>query len=164
MKCRDARQRWHSRLDQGGLDAELDRHLAGCEKCRAYAARMQRLVGLMDELRVNTDQLAPPVTDAGFHSALRSRRAWPTPGARQLMRIAATIVVVVGATLWFRTPKTPMVVSRTTEAAAPSVQGITLRAESIERFIAVAAPSNEPNVQTFWLYPMVTVAESRDRS
>jgi hypothetical protein len=57
-----------------------------------------------------------------------------------------------------------MVENRTTEAAAPAVQGITLQAQSRERFIAVAVPSAEPNVQTFWFFPSVTVTESHDRS
>lgn len=155
MKCMDARERWHRRLDQGSLDAELDRHLAACENCRTYAARMERLVGLFDGLREDTESLTPAVTPIGHGT---TRREWAMQ-TRGLLRIAAAIAIVVGAALWFRTPKQSMLVNLTTEAGAPTVQGITLRAQSREQFMAVAAPSNEPNVQTFWLYPMVTVTK-----
>jgi len=124
---------------------------------------MVRLVGLFDELREDTESLTSAVTQIGPLAAPRRRRGWEvqTP---ILLRIAATIIIVVGAVLWFRTPNGSMVVNPMTEATAPAVQGITLRAESHERFIAVATPSAEPNVQTYRLYPMVTVTESRDRS
>ncbi len=162
MKCDNARHYWHRHLDDGATDAELDGHLASCESCRKYAANMVRLVGLFDELHEDTESLTPAATPFG-HGTSRRQHGWgiQTP---ILLRIAATILIVVGAALWFRTPKGSMVVSPTTEAAAPAPQGITLRAESRGRFIAVAAPSDEPNIQTFWLYPMVAVAESRDRS
>lgn len=162
MKCENARQCWNRRLDKGESDAELDGHLASCESCRRYVADMLRLVGLFDELHEDTESLTPAVTQIG-HGTSRRRRGWgmQTP---IFLRMAATIVIVVGAALWFRTPKGSMVVNPMTEAAAPAVQGITLRAESRERFLAVAAPIHEPNIQTFWLYPMVTVTENRDRS
>ena len=164
MDCINARQRWHRRHDEGASDGELDAHLASCESCRVYAAGMQRLVGLMDELREDTEHLVPPAIVANLHSAPRPRRAWSTPSVRNLLRIAATIVIIIGAGLWFRMPERLMLVDRTTETAVPALQGITLRAESRERFIAVAAPSHEPNVQTFWLYPMVNVTEGQNGS
>jgi len=150
-------------LDRNELDAELDRHLATCAECRKYAADMARLVGLFDELREDTESLTPAVTQIGHLAFPRPRREWAVQ-TRNLLRIAATIVIVAGAALWFGKPKELIVENQITKASAPAVQGITLRAESRERFIAVAAPSAEPNVQTFWLYPMVTVTESQDRS
>ena len=163
MKCENARKCWNRRLDEGESDAELDEHLASCESCRRYAVDMLRLVGLFEELREDTESLTPAVPQSGSLVTPRSRREWAMQ-TRSLLRIAATLVIVVGAGLWFRTPNELMLENPTSEAAAPAMQGITLRAESLERFIAVAVPSAEPNVQTFWLYPSVTVTESQDRS
>lgn len=163
MRCRDARQRWHNRLDQSGLDTELDRHLAGCGSCRTYAARMEQLVGLLNDLREDTELLASPGSDAGLHAAPRLRRGWITPSARRVLRIAAAVLLTVTVGLWYGMERKAPVVDRNLINTIPAM-GITLRAQSRERFIAVAAPSAEPNVQTYWLYPLVTVTDSRDRS
>jgi len=151
-------------LDQGSLDAELDRHLADCETCRTYAARMERLVGLLDDIREDTELLASPGTDAGLRAAPRRRRQWMAPSARNLLRIAAAILVTVGVGLWYGLERTVTVVDRNIIIDAIPAMGITLRAQSRERFIVVAGPSDEPNVQTFWLYPMVAATESHERS
>ena len=163
MKCTEARQRWHTRLDKGAIDAELDRHLADCEVCRTYAARMERLVRLMDKLREDTETLVPSSGPTIAHNAGRIRPRWSPAITRSFLRIAAVIVIAVGAGLWYRVGQTPTVVERRPSTAIPTT-GITLRAESRNRFIAVAAPSAEPNVQTYWLYPSVAVTESQDRS
>ena len=163
MNCTEARQCWHLRLDNGGEDAELDRHLADCEACRTYSARMEWLVGVMDELREDTETLDPSTSPATTRNASRSWYGWPTKITRTFLRIAAVIVLAVGAGLWYRAERTPIVVERHPSATIPTT-GITLRAESRNRFIAVAAPSAEPNVQTFWLYPSVAVTESQNRS
>lgn len=163
MKCTEARLRWHVRLDNGAKDAELDRHLGDCEACRTYAARMDRLVGLMDELREDTDALVPscsPVIDGG---ALRVQDERAPTIARSLLRIAAVITVAIGAGLWYRAEQSPLVVEQNPSTTLPTT-GITLREESRHRFIAVASPSAEPNVQIYWLYPSVAVTESQDRS
>ena len=163
MNCTEARKRWHIRLDQYAPDAELDRHLADCEACRTYAARLERLIGLMDELREDTEALVPSASPATTRIAGRIRRGWSPAITRSLLRIAAVIVITVGAGLWYREGQTPTVVERHPSTVAPAT-GITLGVESRNRYIAVAAPSAEPNVQTYWLYPSVAVTESQDRS
>jgi hypothetical protein len=125
---------------------------------------MERLVGLLDELRDDTKSLASSVTEVGLHTAPRRRRQWTTTNGRTLLRIAAGIVIVFGAGLGYRAGRNPAAVDRHTGIPVSVTAGITLREESHDRFIAVAAPSDEPNVQTFWLYPSVAVTESRDRS
>lgn len=163
MNCKKARQRWHTRLDKGVIDAELDRHLADCEACRTYAAGMERLVGLMDELHEDTEALIPSVSPEVAHHAYRIERGWSPTITRRFLRIAAAVVLTVSAGLWYRAEQSPTVVERHPSTAV-STTGITLRAESRNRYIAVAVPSTEPNVQTYWLYPSVTVTESQDRS
>ncbi len=161
MKCEDARQYWNRRLDEGASDAELDGHLASCESCRRYVADMVRLVGLFDELHEDTESLTPAVTQIGPHATPRPRREWATPGGPRVLGIAAAVLLTVGVGLWYSFEQNATVLDRPISSAVP-VMGITLRAQSRERFIAVAAPSDEPNVQTFWLYPIVTVAEGQN--
>lgn len=163
MKCTEARQRWHLRLDKGREDAELEQHLTDCNVCRTYAARMERLVGLMDELRDETEALVPSNAPAVDSGALRVQSERAPTIARSLLRIAAVIAVAIGAGLWYRAERPPLVVEQSPNTAI-STTGITLREESRNRFIAVASPSAEPNVQTYWFYPSVAVTESQDRS
>lgn len=79
------------------------------------------------------------------------------------LRIAAAVLLTVGVGLWYGMERTVTLVDRNIVSAMPAM-GITLRAESREQFIAVASPGQEPNVQTYWLYPMVNVNEGRNGS
>lgn len=161
MKCKDVRQYWHHRLDECAPDAELDGHLASCESCRRYAAEMLRLVGLFDELQKETESLTSTVTQFDPLATPRPQRGWAASRARIPLRIAAAVLLTVAVGLWYGTEQNAIVEVSLTSGAAPAM-GITLRAESREQFIAVATPSDEPNVQTFWLYPMATVAKDQN--
>ncbi len=131
---------------------------------------MQRLVGLMDELREDTEPLSAPSIETARTITIATHRERRVLGARNLMRIAAAVLVTVSVGLWYGTERSATPVSVNPHAPQPfresgpseGVSGITLRAESGKRFIAVAAPSVEPNVQTFWLYPSVAVTGTQN--
>lgn len=163
MKCTEARQRWHLCLDNESEDVELKRHLAECEACRSYASRMQRLVELLDELHEETETLVPSTDPAAERNTYRIRPRWSPAITRSLLRIAAVIVIAVGAGLWYRAERIPNVVERLPSTVVPAM-GITLGVDSRNRFIVVPSPGAEPNVQTYWLYPSVPVTGSQERS
>ena len=163
MKCKGAQERWHRRLDRRADDEELDRHLRECAKCRAYAARMGRVIELLDGLREDTESLVPSTSERSLRPTSGGPRAWVTPRGWTLLRIAAAVVVAVGAGLWHRAERGRTVSSGPSGMAARFTAGITLQDKSRERFIAVAGPSDDPRVQTFWVYPRAAAAGARDR-
>jgi predicted anti-sigma-YlaC factor YlaD len=163
MKCKQAQARWHRRLDRGGSDEELDGHLGECAKCRAYAASLERVVGALDALHDDTESLVPSAIMPRPRATSGRRSEWVTPHGRTFLRVAATVVVAVAAGLWYRAAQVP------TSPTGPSVMvpaftaGITLQDKSRQRFIAVVGPSDDPRVQTFWVYPSVSAAGNPDR-
>ena len=167
MNCDEARTRWHKRFDGGAKDAELEDHLESCASCREYAGQMDRLVGVLNQLRVETESVVSrpvgPSADERVQTPQRSNWAY----ARRFMRIAAAVAVLVGGGVLYysshRAPVGPGVSPGKVERLDPRI-GISLRAETAERFMAVAKPTSEPNVQLYWLYPKMKSKRSDDRS
>jgi anti-sigma factor RsiW len=154
MKCTEAKTRWHCRFDEAIPDAELDAHLAACAECRVYDTQMRRQMALLAALRKDTDSLtAAPVISASPHR--------PTVWSRTLRvgALAASVALLFLAnSLGPRSTVTPRIIQQTANEpspapiAAPPV-GLSLRGQSATQLLAVAAPSTDPNVQIFWLYP-----------
>jgi anti-sigma factor RsiW len=108
MSCAQHRQEIHDLVDGtlGGIRrAELQKHLNGCDACRAYAADMQRL----RELAGSLDRLSPP-DGVWLQVAGRLRQEGrvqpsapvrrPAPPRRYAwVAIAAALVITVGASL-----------------------------------------------------------------
>lgn len=99
MTCDQARRLLSDRLDDGLAPVDedaLERHLAGCEACAGYQAR---LGGIRRELRLASvgapPDLAPRVTDQ--LRAGRRRRARAGPIARERARPLALAAVFLGA-------------------------------------------------------------------
>jgi predicted anti-sigma-YlaC factor YlaD len=168
MNCEQARQAWHTRLENALPNADLERHLAECVGCGRYAAQMEAVTGALGALRRETESVR---SDARL---ARSRRPRLRTG---LTRIAAVIAISIGAyvTFWLWQPRTvervpivkapPVGVDRPIEhqpAVAPRVVGITLRGESAKTLLAVATPSQSPEVAMYWLYP--TLSENKPRT
>lgn len=166
MNCHDARKRWHVRLDEGGGDPALDGHMTSCVACREYGAQMSRLVGALDELRSETECIVSRGAQEG--------RAAATPPARRSRfrlvklagRVAAALAFVVGASMYLSSVDrsgSPADGTSITGSPGPTVLrvisfedprlGISLRGETAKRYLAVARPASQANVQVFWLYP-----------
>ena len=167
MNCDEARQRWNNRLDEDRPDPALDRHLASCGACRLYGEQMSRITDILGELR-NETELIVSESPARLPGDARFRRLSPWGVfMRPATGIAAAIVLLVGASLMYVGHR-PAVIphdagssvvdlshgqeSPTRDSVSPRL-GITLRGESARRFLAVARPASQDNVQVFWLYP-----------
>jgi hypothetical protein len=128
---------------------------------------MDRLADLLDELRVETESVVSrpvgPLSSAG--SGAPRRWSWGFVG--RVARIAAAVAVLVsGGILYYSTYRAAVnndTVPRSVEPLDPRV-GISLRAETAERFMAVAKPTSEPDVQLYWLYPKMKSKRSENRS
>ena len=154
MNCADARTRWHRRFDDGIPDAELDAHLAACTECRDYDTQMRRQMALLAALRNETDSLtASP-------AAITSPQQ-PTVWSRMLRVGAMAASIALLFVVYSVVPRTTVAPRDTQQAANEPTQasilsppiGLSLRGQSATQLLAVAAPSNDPNVQIFWLYP-----------
>ena len=167
MNCEEARPRWHERFDGGAKDAELEDHLEFCASCREYAGQMDRLAGVLDELRVETESVVSRAVGLSADERVKSPQRMSWVFARRFMRIAAAVAVLVGGGVFYysshRVPVGPGVSTGEVGLADPRI-GISLRAETAERFMAVAKPTSEPNVQLYWLYPKMKSKRSEDRS
>lgn len=93
----------------------FERHLAGCEACRAEVADLQRVVDvlplacdavepspalrdrLMAAIEAEQDERAPLVAIPGGRTAPRGRMRWRLP---EIVGIAAAAILVIGLGLW----------------------------------------------------------------
>ena len=96
MNCEEARARWHERLDGGGEDAGLEEHLESCASCREYAGQMDRLAGVLDELKVETESVVSRPVGLSADERVKAPQRMNWVFARRFMRIAAAVVVLVG--------------------------------------------------------------------
>ena len=168
MNCDEARQRWHLSLDSGQEDVELSGHILSCDACRAYDSQMRRLVGALDDLRKESEEVT-----SQDEAAVRIRTR-PSVGSRgygaglRLMRVAAVLVLIVAGGLYFgnrylgeKCRPTPIARSAGSEVHRLTLQ---LRGESAEKYLVVSTPTSEADVQMFWLYPLLRSEGSDDRS
>ena len=167
MNCEEARRRWHERFDGGAEDAELEDHLESCASCRQYVEQMDRLAGVLDELRVETESVVSRPAGLSVDQRVGVSRRLRWASARRFMRLAAAVAVLVGGGVLYysidRVTVPPPVAPGKVEPLDPRI-GISLRAETAERFMAVAKPTSEPDVQLYWLYPKMKSKRSENRS
>jgi len=176
MNCREARQEFHLRLDEGGQDPELDRHIESCGECRGYAGRMARLVEVFDDLRIETASL---VAETGGRLGNRFRVNPSRLRRANLMRFAASILIVASAFVYYRGHKDigqapPGIVALPVNSVLPSEApldiirdarlGMTLRGESSNRYMVIPQETSGPDVQVFWLYPSSSGSAKSSRS
>lgn len=172
MQCDEARRRWHARYDGGSADAGLEGHLATCTACAAYAAEVDHVCGVLDELRAaSADVVSQRDTARIATDAARGRRAWWTAGAR-LTRIAAMIAIVVFAAWYVRSASDESGVTEVTKIDAPARDGgsipvevspapsrMWLRGESAKKYEAVAVATSDPQlVDVYWIFPSSSTA------
>ncbi len=156
INCDEAQSRWHRRYDDGGVDGELERHLAQCEDCRRYADELDGIVGALDELRDASESVV--ASDAG---TTQTGPVSPPLLIRlvRLTRAAAVLAIVASAAFYFvgrqADQRQPVEPGLPVVEDSPSVQqrlGITLRDDSAEQMMAVALPTSNPDVQMYRLY------------
>ena len=91
MNCRDARRQLFEALDGGPAP---DSHLQSCEGCRAVYDSMRRV----DELLRAEPMVQPPPDLAARVTAAVAPPRSKTSTTRELLKIAAAIVVALGIT------------------------------------------------------------------
>ena len=184
MNCEEAQTRWHQRLEEPHEDAELAGHLAECAACRRYTVEIQSIVGVLGELRRDTESIvsrgpAPPASEVSGEPLRRN----PRSVTRMIRAAAAAIAILVGGGLVYyasrQVNRSPYVTDGTVEVVTDSTLapgdavaetpsdpriGISLRAESAKRLLAVAQPTSQPDVQMYWLYPVPVRGDSDDSS
>ena len=175
MKCEDVRQRWHACLDEGRDDPEVDQHLASCEECQRYVGLMSQIVGTLDELHEVTE---PVVATQDFAPLVRPaprRRVHWNVVFRRATAMAAAIAAVIGGWLYFandrtsiplrpHTPLTQVEDQRGAETPPPKDHrlGISLQGDSAGKFLVVSKATSEPDVQIYWLYQTVELADATE--
>lgn len=162
MNCQDARERWHQGLDEDCRDPGLQAHLDSCDACREYSEQILAIVGALEELREDTEHIVSARSDPARKVHAGFGRAHWSLLRRTVTGVAATITIVVGASLYLGTQRTSTPKGPEAVVSAPAVHaelGIALRGESAERYLAVPAKATQPDVQMYWLYPtLATVA------
>ena len=156
MNCEAARQVWHEQLESGDSATVLQEHLRGCAACRAYCADMERVLAGLAELRRESQEI----------EAIRYSRADSSPvSAQSPLRIAAAIALLIGGLLVMRVMLTngprasgPPHVAELVDAGPelppdPPTTGITLKGEASHAQLAVATPTQNPQIRLYWLYP-----------
>lgn len=172
MQCDEARRRWHVRYDGGPADADLAGHLATCAACATYAAEMDQVCGMLDELRAaSADVVSHGDTTRHATESARGRPAWWKAGVR-LTRLAAMIAIVVLAAWYVRSASDgpPAIEVTKIDAPAyssgsvpvkvePSPSRMWLRGESAKKYEAVAVATADPQlVDVYWIFPSSSTA------
>ncbi len=178
MSCERWQELIQDRCDddlRGADGVALDRHLASCPPCRAYANELRFVVEGLTELR-----------GLSTLDALDNHIEIPRPWRRTVMRwsrvkIAAAVgLLLLGGVLlrarWYQ-PSYPdiFVANVGQESHTPRHSRntftpiVTLEDKSAERFIPVRAKTNDPRVHLIWLHKIAHVStqasdESGDRT
>lgn len=180
MNCEQAQSRIQDHIDDRQVDPTLDAHLAGCGDCRTYAEQMRLLTAALGDLRQESEAIVarPPGTASGDDP----RRATIPSGVWRLVRlarIAAALAILVTGSMFIMpllrdgeqsTMPTPDVslapgVEETVSKERPDPRlGISLRGKSRDTVLAVAVPTKDPNVQMYWLYPVLDKKSTVDPS
>lgn len=101
--CDRVRRAWHAALDEGRSDPNVAAHMRSCASCRDYAAEMTALLRVLDDARMQTQDLYLP--SGGSERGSRSRAA---PWRSGVLRWAAAVALLVGGGYagwragWFR--------------------------------------------------------------
>ena len=158
MNCRQVQDNWHDACDVGSdLTPELEAHLHHCNDCRRYVRQMSRLTESLDELR---DATAEIVSRSGLTRCdVTIRRAIPLwqRMVHASMRVAAVLVIVVGAGLYLRHRQPTTSVVEGPRRTMPAIRHVSLqlRGSSDKAFLAVREETlvdiGEP-VDVIWLY------------
>lgn len=166
MNCEEARQQIIEVLDGRVATAELNEHLTQCETCRTRDAQMRRIFDVLDELHTETESVSSIRDPALLHEYNPTGRpGWHGFGFNRPMRIAAAIVFMIGCGVWYVShdasgpQPSPSVVHRPTiengESDPDQSLGLTLQGETADKYMAVAVAAAAPNVDLYWLYPVL---------
>jgi len=177
MKCEEVRQRWHVCLDENRDDAEVDGHLASCDDCQRYVGLMSQIVGTLDELHEATEPVIATQDFEPLAKPARPRRVPWNVVFRRVTGMAAAIAALIGGWLYFthdrtsipmrpHTPLTQVEDQGNAETPPPkdSRLGISLKGDSIGKFLVISKETSEPDVQIYWLYPTVEFADATEPS
>jgi hypothetical protein len=169
MNCRRVRDEWHDVCDAGAAPMpEFDAHVRDCEPCRRYVRQMSRLVGALDELHHSTAAIVSRSPgDAGGATIRRAIPKWHRV-THALMRVAAVLVIVVGAGLYVRhRPSTQPVVQKQTPPVPTRRVSLELRGASDKALLAVreeTSVENDEPVDVIWLYRLPPEKQSGDET
>lgn len=159
MNCEQAKTRWHAAFDDGLVDPALQSHLETCASCRRYAEEMSQLACVLDELRIETEQITS--VDAAGDSFVPASSSRPAiiRIARAGLAMAACIGLVAVGTVYFRDAALPGPDAQppATQFVVPIVSAsLELRGETAEHYLAVVEPGvdGEP-VDVIWLFPTI---------
>lgn len=166
MNCKDARQGWQRQVDGLSCDPRLLEHIAACPSCKAYCDEMETLLGVLDELRQETDAIgsrsAQPVHP---ESIPIGQRRW-SYRIRTMIKIAAVLVFAASAWIYFNRasdapPSGSGPIARLQETQTNTVPlGITLQGESAKQFLAVAQETGDARIQFYRLYPRLRITRN----
>lgn len=164
MTCDQVRKRWHVCHDDGHDDPEVDSHLASCDACQRYVHLMSQIVDTLDDLHEATESIEARPSFEPLSRPTRRARIYRHVLGRRLAAIAAVVAIAIAASLYYGTHpgSRTQPVDIQTESFSDKRIGISLRGESANRYLAVAVPKSQENVQMFWLYPSLRGANETD--
>lgn len=151
--CRDTRallDDWLDDLCEAETRAEIEAHLSGCQECTRLFADHKAFSGDLLSLARTADRMADTVTSG---VASPRKRRW-----RPLMRIAAAVVIVAGASLYFVGPWRPGAPGHLAEISLPrddvtqEPAPVGFRVALAEHQMAVPIQSANPRVHIVWIY------------
>jgi len=173
VNCEQAKQAWHDARDGVLADPAAGAHLAGCRECRAYCEQMTAIDGLLDELRIDSENVVSSRVSTGSARpvrTLRFHRAWlaaaAVAAAVGLGWIVAGLVGGGGQRMVERDGPAGQLGANDAvpgdsaetlddERRPVSVTRVVLVGETSDRYLAVPAKTSQAGVKLYWLYPTV---------
>jgi len=172
MNCEEAKGRWHEVFDEGASDRAADEHVRDCAECRRYVDHMTRIADMLGELHRETESVVSHRDSLERHQAPRRIVAIPF-GRLGWLSAAAMVGLAVGVALYFQGAEADrpgagrgdfQVTSDQSSDVEATKLGLSLHGVSAERYLIVARPVSEPNVQLYRLYPALRHEENEATS
>ena len=123
------------------------------------------IIEALDDLRRDTELIASRAAVLASDECSRSLRPRRHMFVRSITALAAALVAVIGATLYFGINGSMPALDNGRHLRpnddSPRL-GISLHGDSAKQLLAVAQPTSSPDVQMYWLYPTVASLEEQN--
>ena len=86
-------------------DAELERHLAECDRCRAEFERARRVIEALEHTELPNEATSRRIARAAWNEARKGAERAPSPSLRWALAPLA-VAIAIGLLLWALTPRT----------------------------------------------------------